>query len=104
MCVLQTDHIIQFKRSKDFLDASKYIIDQTGRMHTVWFIFEIFISYSRERVGAPVAQWVRRWPTDLAPSGPSSPRSKRNLLNRKQGPLHTALHYPDMTAILLKRT
>ena len=26
----------------------------------------IFISHFKSRKGAPVAQWVKRWPTDLA--------------------------------------
>ena len=52
--------------------------------------------------GAPVAQWVKRWPADQA-----VPR--RNLLNRKRGSTAHGLslsssHRPDMTEILLKRT
>ena len=53
--------------------------------------------------GAPVAQWVKRWPTDF------KPRSRRNLLNCKRGyNAHSlslsSVHCPDMTEILLKRT
>ena len=37
--------------------------------------------------GAPIAQWVKRWPTDLAVR-------VRSLLEAKSSrPLHTALHY-----------
>ena len=34
--------------------------------------------------GAPVAQWVKRWPTDLAVLG-SSPALSGDLFNRKPG-------------------
>ena len=60
----------------------------------------------RLRLGAPVAQWVKRWPTDLAV--PSSIPT-RGLLNRKWGSIAHSLslstsHRPDMTEILLKRS
>ena len=58
-------------------------------------------------VGAPVAQWVKRWPTDLADRVRSS--LEGNLLNRKRSSIAHSLslsskHRPDMTEILLKRT
>ena len=43
-------------------------------------------------VGAPVAQWAKRWPADLAvPS--SSPARGEILSTVNQIPLHTAFHY-----------
>ena len=64
------------------------------------------VSYSVCR-GAPVAQWVKRWPTDLADRVQSPLR--RNLLNRKRSSIAHSLslsasHRPDMTETLLKRT
>ena len=59
--------------------------------------------------GAPVAQWVKHWPTDLAVRVlPPSP-SRQNLFNRKRGSFAHNLslslaHCPVMTEILLKRT
>ena len=55
----------------------------------------------------PVAQWVKRWPTDLADL--VDPRCWRNLLNRKRSSTAHSLplsisHRPDMTEILLKKT
>ena len=70
----------------------------------------------RLRLGAPVAQWVKRWPTDLAvPSSiptrgeKKTKERKKNLLNRKRGSIAHSLslstsHRPDMTEILLKRS
>ena len=57
--------------------------------------------------GAPVAQWVKPWPTDLVV--PSLTRLEANLLNCKRGSIAHSLplsstHRPDMTEILLKRT
>ena len=57
--------------------------------------------------GAPVAQWVKRWPTDLAVVS-SSPARGEDLFNRKRGSIAHSLslssdHRPDMTEILLKR-
>ena len=57
---------------------------------------------------APAAQWVKRWPTDLAvPS--SSPARGEDLFDHKRGSIAHSLslsptHRPDMTEILLKRT
>ena len=42
--------------------------------------------------GAPVAQWVKRWPTDLAV--PSSIPARGEIFSTVNGvPLHTAFHY-----------
>ena len=42
--------------------------------------------------GAPVAQWVKRWPTDLAV--PSSIPARGEIFSTVNGvTLHTALHY-----------
>ena len=62
--------------------------------------------YNRN-VGAPVAQWFKRWPTDLAVSG-SSPARGGNISNRKRGFIAHGLslkanHRPDMSEILLKK-
>ena len=59
-------------------------------------------------LGAPVAQWVQRWPTDLAVQTVRA-HSRRNLLNCKRDSSAHSLslssaHRPDMTEILLKRT
>ena len=55
-------------------------------------------------VGAPVAQWVKRWPTDLAVVSPSPVRGE--ILTVDEVPLHTTFHYQPflvMTEIQLKR-
>ena len=57
---------------------------------------------------APVVQWVKRWPTDLAVVSSSTARFE-DLFNRKRGSIAHSLslssaHRPDMTEILLKRT
>ena len=60
--------------------------------------------------GIPVAQWVKRWTTDIAVPG-SSPAWGGDLFNRKRGSssiahnlsLSTA-HCIDMTEIQLKKT
>ena len=51
--------------------------------------------------GAPVAQWVKRWPTDLAVSGSSSAQGE--IFATLNGvPLQTAFHYhPAITLIRL---
>ena len=48
-----------------------------------------FFSVSSSRFGgSPVAQWVKRWPTDLAVTGSTEIFSIVNGV-----PLHTAFHY-----------
>ena len=61
-----------------------------------------------DKLGAPVAQWVKRWPTDLAVVS-SSPAWGEDLFSRKRVSIAHSLslssaHRPDMTEILLKRT
>ena len=60
----------------------------------------------RTRIRAPVAQWVKRWPTDLADRVRSSLEVKSQL---KRSSIAYSLslsseHRPDMIEILLKRT
>ena len=63
---------------------------------------------SSTRAGTPIAQWVKRWPTDLAvPS--SSPAQGEIVSTIIRGSIAQSLslssaHRPDMTEILLKRT
>ena len=50
-------------------------------------------------VGAPVAQWVKRWPTDLAvPS--SSPARGEIFSTVKWVPLHAACHYHSLLVLI----
>ena len=53
-------------------------------------------------LGAPVAQWVKRWPTDLAV--PSSIPARGKIFSTVNGvPLHTAFHYhPSIVLIWLQ--
>ena len=70
----------------------------------IYFIVYLFF-FGRGR-RAPVAQWVKRWPTDLAVPD-SSPAIGENLPNRKRGSIAHGLSltsYHDITEILLKRT
>ena len=47
---------------------------------------------ARILLGASVAQWVKRWPTDLAV--PSSIPARGEIFSTLNGvPLHTAFHY-----------
>ena len=55
-------------------------------------LFIQFVSSVRLSVGAPVAQWVKRWPTGLAIPGPS-PAWGEIFLVVNGVPLHTAFHY-----------
>ena len=59
-------------------------------------------SYTLTCWGAPVAQWVKRWPTDLAD------RVRASLTCTRSSIAHSlsiaSKHHPDMTEILLKRT
>ena len=52
--------------------------------------------------GAPVAQWVKPWPTDLA--DPSLILTRGEIFSTVNGvPLHTAFHYhPNIVLIWLK--
>ena len=45
-----------------------------------------------EMLGAPVAQWVKRWPTDLAVTS-SSPARGEDLLNRTRDSIAQVFHY-----------
>ena len=68
-------------------------------------IIQEYLSLRNE--GAPVAQWVKRWPTDLAVVI-SSPAKGEDLFNCKRSFVAHSLslssaHRPDMTEILLKR-
>ena len=58
--------------------------------------------------GTPIAQWVKRWPTDLAVPGSVLPKAEI-FYNRKRSSIAHSLslssvHRPDMTKTLLKRT
>ena len=54
--------------------------------------------------GAPVAQWVKRWPTDLADIVRSSLEVKSSQRSSTAHSLSLSFeHRPDMTEILLKR-
>lgn len=72
--------------------------------NTVW-PFSAVLSFHES--GAPVAQWLKRWPTDLAVPGSSPARGGSNS-NRNQGSIahsHSFLsaYRPDINEILLKR-
>ena len=63
--------------------------------------------FLKVNVGAPVAQWVKRWSTDLAGRVRSSLEAKSS--HRKRSFIAHSLslsisHRADMTEILLKRT
>ena len=49
-----------------------------------------------------VAQWVKRWPADLAVpnSSPAWGGGVQNLFNRKWSPLHTAYHYHPLIVLI----
>ena len=54
--------------------------------------YEIFPKGLKNELGAPVAQWVKRWPTDLAV--PSSIPARGEIFSTVNGvPLHTAFQY-----------
>ena len=67
----------------------------------------IYFSFSCWLKGSPVAQWVKRWPTDLAVPGWSLARG--GFFSTVTGSIAHRLslsfaHRPDMTKILLKTT
>ena len=52
----------------------------------------------RTTLGAPVAQWVKRWPTDLAVVSSSPARGE--IISTVDGvPLHTAFHYQPLIVL-----
>ena len=56
---------------------------------------------------SPIAQWIKRWPTDLVDGSLSLTRGE-DLFNGKQGSIALSLsllsaHCPDRIEILLKR-
>ena len=54
--------------------------------------FSLMLMYFSWPKGAPVVQWVKRWPTDLVVPGLRPARGEIfSTLNRV--PLHTAFHY-----------
>ena len=63
---------------------------------------QVYIASHTTFPGAPVAQWVKRWPTDLAV--PSSIPARGEIFSTVNGvPLHTAFHYhPSIVLIWLK--
>ena len=78
-------HIINFRKAQ--IRHSRSILN---------ILIPIFLHCNE---GAPVAQWVKRWPADLA-----VPILRRNLLNRKRDPIAHSLslssaHRPVMTEI-----
>ena len=62
----------------------------------------IYPSWVLDTLGAPVAQWVKRWPTDLAV--PGSILARGEIFPTVNGvSLHTAFHYhPPIVLIWLK--
>ena len=67
-------------------------------------IFIRKLEYGPVRLGAPVAQWAKRWPIDLVV--PSSSPARGEFFNRKRGSIAQSLlrvfssaHRPDMTEI-----
>ena len=53
----------------------------------------------RLRLGAPVSQWVKSWPTDLAV--PSSIPTRGEIFSTVNGvPLHTAFHYQHLIVLI----
>ena len=53
----------------------------------------------RLRLGAPVTQWVKRWPTDLAV--PSSIPTRGEIFSAVNGvPSHTAFHYQPLIVLI----
>ena len=51
------------------------------------------------KLGAPVAQLVKRWPTDLAV--PSSIPARGKIFSTVNGaPLHTAFHYQPLIVLI----
>ena len=72
-----------------------------GARGVVW---TFLLSYILSRLflplsGAPVAQWVKRWPTDLAV--PSSIPARGKIFSTINGaPLHTAFHYQPLIVLI----
>ena len=53
----------------------------------------------RLRLGAPVAKWVKRWPTDLAV--PSSIPTRGEIFSTvNRVPLHRAFHYQPLIVLI----
>ena len=76
-----------------------------GRENPISRLNNTRMVYRLTVLGAPVVQWVKRWPTDLAVES-SSPARIFSIVNGV--PLHSlslsSAHRPDKTEIMLKRT
>ena len=66
----------------------------------------MFIGWILQSLGVPVAQWVKRWPTD--PAVMSSSPARGEIFLTVNGVAHSlplsASHRSDMTEILLERS
>ena len=51
------------------------------------------------QLGAPMAQWVKRWPTDLAVLS-SIPTRGEIFSTVNRVPLHTAFHYQPLIVLI----
>ena len=78
----------------------------------MYFLFKVYFRFcakiSMKDLEAPVAQWVKQWPTDLVVLGLIL-ASGRGLSNCKRGCVAHSFslspaHCPDMTEILLEKT
>ena len=87
--------------------VNREYVTVTKLHYRFFFIFTILNTYILLILGAMVAQWIKRWPTDLAVQSSSSAQGKI-FLTANRVPLHSlslsSAHHPDMTEILLKRT
>ena len=57
----------------------------------LYYLFMIISRHFQHLVGAPVAQWVKRWPTDLVVAS-SSPAQGEAFSSVSRVPLHKAFH------------
>ena len=69
-------------------------------IHELHLCYATIISVDLAKyVGTPVAQWVKRWPTDLVV--PSSSPARGEIFPTVNGvPLHTAFHYLPLVVLI----
>ena len=83
-----------FKLTKD-VGVTSTLASSGVSIYSTQLVLSIYI-------GAPVAQWVKRWPTDLAV--PSSSPARGEIFSTAHSLSLSSVHRPDITETLLKRT
>ena len=76
----------------EFMDYGMHVMLSNTYQLFIYLQFYAFHAHLHRFIGAPVALWDNRWPTDLAV--PDSSAARGEILSTINGvPMHTAFHY-----------